>query len=293
MNMTKGVAMRTVVMGLCGVLVCVSSAWSKMDVAPCKEISWTPNNVYTVHSQLHVATHIILPEPMQGKPVAGNATLWAVNGENVHLFIKPKTLGEKEGAQTSVSVIGEDNTSFDFFIQRVARNPDICIKIVKEGAPNFQDLTASQGWQTPQQQNAQQLTAQLTAAQQMASRHQQQLAKVKVSSQQQILQTLADYRTHIYTGYVWEDGGSDFFGDDVISDVYDDGRFTFIRVTHDNKGLLQISATIEGEEEMLEYDYDEARRIYTIAGIFPAFVMRYDESEIEVKRRDGRTKGAS
>ncbi len=264
-----------------------------MDVAPCKEISWTPNNVYTVHSQLHVATHIILPEPMQGKPVAGNATLWAVNGENVHLFIKPKTLGEKEGAQTSVSVIGEDNTSFDFFIERVARDPDICIKIVKDQTHDFQDAPASQGWRTPQQHKTKQLAAQLTAAQQTVSHHQQQLAKVKASSQQQILQTLADYRTHIYTGYVWEDGGSDFFGDDVISDVYDDGRFTFIRVTHDNKGLLQISATIEGEEEMLEYDYDEARRIYTIAGIFPAFVMRYDESEIEVKRRDGRTKGAS
>lgn len=287
--------MRKVVIGLCTVLVLGvgSTAWAKMDVAPCKEISWTPNNVYTVHSQLHVATHIILPEPMQGKPVAGNATLWAVNGENVHLFIKPKTLGEKEGAQTSVSVIGEDNTSFDFFIERVARDPDICIKIVKDQTPDFHDAPASQGWRTPQQHQTQQLAAQITAAQQTMSQHQQQLAKVKASSQQQILQTLADYRTHIYTGYVWEDGGSDFFGDDVISDVYDDGRFTFIRVTHDNKGLLQISATIEGEEEMLEYDYDEDRRIYTIAGIFPAFVMRYDESEIEVKRRDGRTKGAS
>lgn len=287
--------MRKVVIGLCTVLVLGvgSTAWAKMDVAPCKEISWTPNNVYTVRSQLHVATHIILPEPMQGKPVAGNATLWAVNGENVHLFIKPKTLGEREGAQTSVSVIGEDNASFDFYIERVASNPDLCIKIVKDQTPDFQDAPASQGWRTPQQHKTQQLAAQLTAAQQTVAHHQQQLAKVKASSQQQILQTLADYRTHIYTGYVWEDGGSDFFGNDVISDVYDDGRFTFIRVTHDNKGLLQISATIEGEEEMLEYDYDEDRRIYTIAGIFPAFVMRYDESEIEVKRRDGRTKGAS
>ncbi len=289
--------MRSRVIGLCAVLVlgvgCGSTAWAKMDVAPCKEISWTPNNVYTVRSQLHVATHIILPEPMQGKPVAGNATLWAVNGENVHLFIKPKTLGEREGAQTSVSVIGEDNTSFDFYIERVASNPDLCIKIVKDLTPDFQASPVSQGWRTPHQKNDQHLAAQLTAAQQTMAGHRQQLAKVKASSQEQVLQTLADYRTHIYTGYEWEDGGSDFFGDDVISDVYDDGRFTFIRVTHDNKGLLQISATIEGEEEMLEYDYDEAGRIYTIAGIFPAFVMRYDESEIEVKRRDGRTKGAS
>ena len=46
-------------------------------------------------------------------------------------------------------------------------------------------------------------------------------------------------------------------------------------------------------EEMIEYAYDEDRKMYTISGIFPAFVLRYDESDIDVKRRDGATRGAS
>lgn len=277
---------------MCLVAVCHSTAWAASGVEPCKEISWTPNNVYTVRSQLHVATHIILPEPMQGKPVAGNATLWAVNGENVHLFIKPKTKDEAEGTQTSVSVISNTNTSYDFFIQRVTSDPDMCIKIIKDATSQMGE-GGQQGWRTPQQQDAEELAGQLSAAHQAAATYRQQIATVKHEAQQQLLRTLADYRMHIYTGYTWDDGDASFFGRNYISDVYDDGRFTFIRVTHDNKGVLQISSTIDGQEEMIEYAYDEHRKIYTIAGIFPALVLRYDEAEIDVKRRDATTGGAS
>ncbi len=284
--------MRDLIKIVCMLAVCHSTAWAASGVEPCKEISWTPNNVYTVRSQLHVATHIILPEPMQGKPVAGNATLWAVNGENIHLFIKPKTKDEAEGKQTSVSVISNNNTSFDFFIQRVTSQPDICIQIVKDATSPFGE-GRQQGWKTPQEQDAEQLAGQLSAAHQTAANYRQQIATVQHESQQQLLRTLADYRMHIYTGYTWDHGDSSFFGGNYISDVYDDGRFTFIRVTHDNKGVLQISATIDGQEEMIEYAYDENRKIYTIAGIFPAFVLRYDETDIDVKRRDATTGGAS
>jgi type IV secretory pathway VirB9-like protein len=269
-----------------------SIAWAGTGVEPCREISWMPDNVYAVRSQLHVATHIILPEPMQGKPVAGNATLWAVNGENVHLFIKPKTKDADEGTQTSVSVVSGDNTSFDFFVKRVMSDPDICIKIVKDDMSDFGE-GHRQGWKTAQQQDAEQLATQLSAAQQAATNYRQEITTVKQSSQKQLLKTLADYRMHIYTGYTWDDGGASFFGGNFISDVYDDGRFTYIRVTHDNKAILQISATIDGQEEMIEYAYDEDRKMYTISGIFPAFVLRYDESDIDVKRRDGATRGAS
>lgn len=284
--------MRTLWAMVCLGILGSAPTWAGTGVEPCKEISWVPDNVYAVRSQLHVATHIILPEPMQGKPVAGNATLWAVNGENVHLFIKPKTKEASEGTQTSVSVISRDNTSFDFFVERVSHTPDVCIKIVKDfSTPSVGG--SLNGWKTPQQQDAEHLAGQLRAAQQTAARYRQQIEEVKASSQQQLLNTLAEYRMHIYTGYSWEDGGSSFFGEAYISDVYDDGRFTYIRVTHDNKAILQISATIDGQEEMLEYAYDEGRKMYTIAGIFPAFVMRYDDSDIDVKRRDGRTAGAS
>lgn len=284
--------MRDLMKMVCLLALWPSTAWAGSGVEPCKEISWTPNNVYTVRSQLHVATHIILPEPMQGQPVAGNATLWAVNGENVHLFIKPKTKDEAEGNHTSVSVISSNNTSFDFFIQRVTSQPDMCIKIVKDATSQFGE-GRQQGWMTPQQQDAEQLAGQLSAAHHTAATYQQQIVTVKQEAQQQLLRTLADYRMHIYTGYTWDEGGSSFFGGKYISDVYDDGRFTFIRVTHDNKGVLQMSATIDGQEEMIEYAYDASRKIYTISGIYPGFVMRYDEWEIDVKRRDASTGGAS
>ncbi len=268
-------------------LVGSSATWAQGPVEPCQELSWTPNTVYRVKSQLHVATHIMLPEPMQGKPVAGNATLWAVSGENVHLFIKPKTAEVEEGQATSVSVISVNNESFDFLIERVTKKPDVCIKIVKDDGHAFGN---TQGWSTPQQRHDQELADQLQQAQQQITALRTAQEKARAGQQAQVLKTLAEYRTKIYTGYVW-DGGNEHFGKNIVSDVYDDGRFTFIRVTHDNKGILQLRTRIAGKEEMIEYDYDEAKKLYTVAGIYPELLLSYDETTIEVHRKNTNTWG--
>ena len=279
--------MKRVVLFLVLLLVESASTWAQGPVEPCQELSWTPNTVYRVKSQLHVATHIMLPEPMQGKPVAGNATLWAVSGENVHLFIKPKTAEVEEGQTTSVSVISVNNESFDFLIERVTKKPDVCITIMKDEGSTFK---GQQGWLTPQQRHDQQLADQLQQAQQQIAALRAAQQQARTAQQAQVLKTLAEYRTKIYTGYAW-DGGNEHFGKSVVSDVYDDGRFTFIRVTHDNKGILQLRTRIDGQEEMIEYDYDASKKLYTVAGIYPELLLSYDDTTIEVHRNSLNTGG--
>ncbi len=268
-------------------LLHATTGWAGEYVEPCKEIRWTPDNVYFVRSKLHVATHIILPEPMQGKPVAGDGTLWSINGENIHLFIQPKTSKVDEGAQTSASVVSTSNTSYDFLIERVYDAPDVCIKLVREGRGQ---TVGTQGWQTPQQRAERQLQQQLTQAQQSIVSLRKVQEQEKAKYKQQVLKTLAEYRTKIYTGYIWE-GESRQFGDTFISDVYDDGRFTFIRVTHDNQGLMQLQTRIEDKKEMLEYTYDAGKKIYTVVGIYPELLLTYDETTMEIHRKTSQTWG--
>ncbi len=270
-----------------GMLLVGTTGWAGEYVEPCKEIQWTPDNVYYVRSTLHVATHIILPEPMQGKPVAGDGTLWSINGENIHLFVQPKTSKVEEGAQTSASVVSTSNTSYDFLIERVFDAPDVCIKLVREGQGQ---AVGSQGWQTPQQRADTHLHEQLAQAKRSIASLRKAQKQEQAKYQQQVLKTLAEYRTKIYTGYVW-DGASRQFGDAFISDVYDDGRFTFIRVTHDNQGLMQVQTRIEDKKEMVEYSYDAGKKIYTVVGMYPELLLTYDETTMEIHRTSSHTWG--
>ncbi len=122
------------------------------NASACREIQWQPYQVYSVKSSLHQRTHIILPEPIQGFPVPGNPQLWDVDGENIHLFIKPKNFGNNEGRKTTVTVISTSNNSYDFTIERVKTGADICIRIVQD---NMNVTGGQQGWKTQvERQNA-------------------------------------------------------------------------------------------------------------------------------------------
>ena len=74
-------------------------------------------------------------------------------------------------------------------------------------------------------------------------------------------------------------------GKELISDVYDDGRFTFIRFVGGNRGLLAVTAEIDGKKELIEYKKDSTD-IYKICGIYPEFVLKYGKSKVNIKRKD-------
>ncbi len=249
------------------------------DYGVCKEIQWQPYQTYTIRAALHQRVHVILPEPIQGDPVPGSPQLWDIDGENIHLFIKPKNLGNREGGVTTVTAISKLNTSFDFKVIRVKSNPDICIRIVKEGGASNGKI---QGWATPEERVNVALESELRMAN----------AKLIQSKKDQVLMvedSLMAYRSNIFTGYTWSSGGA-FFGGNDVSDVWDDGRFTYVRLTEPNKGILTVTAVVNEKEEMADYKYEPSTHIYMITGLFPSFILRYDDSAITVTRR---SKGGS
>jgi type IV secretory pathway VirB9-like protein len=250
-----------------------SAAMASTVVSACKEIQWEPYQVYSVSSSLHQRTHIILPEPIQGVPVPGNPQLWDVDGENVHLFIKPKNLGNKEGGNTTVTAISTTNNSYDFTVRRVKNNPDICIRIVRE---NFKPMGEKQGWAYPEQRIN-------VALEQEISTLKTRLQDTEASKGRAVEDALMAYRSNVFTGYKWSGGGG-FYGGDGISDIWDDGRFIFVRPVNPNNGLLAVTAMVNGKEEMADYKWDPSAKLYMITGLYPEFVMRDDGSTITVTR---------
>jgi hypothetical protein len=250
------------------------------DVTRCRVIHKTDGRVYTVRATLHKAAHIILPEPILGRPINGNVDLWQVEGQNNHLFIKPTTK-MKDGAETTVTVIGISNQSYDFRAVRSA-TPDYCIEIKNDGTLIHGNALSQ--WQAPQQRNNDRLRMEV-------GQLRNELAGERERTKAQIENAMLEYRGHIYTRYQWGKGNG-FMGKSVISDVWDDGRWSYIRVASDNKGLLTVAGLLDGKKELIEYQYDRENMIYKIIGIYPKLFLRYGNSKITVTRGDEQTAGA-
>lgn len=240
----------------------------------CKRVKWVEGQYYEVDAGVHQYTHVILPEPMQGVPFGGSEELWDVKGENIHLFVKPYNYGNAEGARTTVTVVSDTNRSYDFVFKRVASSKATPCVLMVSG--NLQANNEKQGWLRPEdRQNA--------ALEQKVYQLENQLAASSINGEEQAINALNKYRSNVYTGYTWEGEGL-FVEADVISDVYDDGRFTLIRLAVDQKGIPQIKGRINGEDEMVEYSYDADNKLFTISGLYPELILAYRDTEVVIKR---------
>ena len=107
-----------------------------------------------------------------------------------------------------------------------------------------------------------------------------------------MVNALRKYRYHIYTRYTWDEG-KEFVGSNTISDVYDDGRFTYIRLANPNRGVLSVETNIGGKNAIAPVKYDDAYGMYRVTGIYPSFTLRVDDVKVQIARRDNGTQGAS
>lgn len=271
-------------------MVVLLTSVQSMAAQSCKRVPWQEGMVYSLNAYLNHGTHIVLPEPLiprgdnsgQGLVITGNNELWVVEGAGNHIFVKPTT-ELKEGSSTTVTGITQSNKSYDFVVTRSASKTNTCVR-VEDGAILGAGATNLTNWVHPEVQAYQAESAGW-------ERQYRELARSAESRQKQAVdQALRKYRYHIYTRYNW-DSGNGFMGSDLISDVYDDGRFTYIRLRNDNKGLMTIAAHLNGKEEVVEARYDDVSKMYRVVGIYPKFTMAYDESRVEIQREDGQTPG--
>lgn len=254
------------------------------EIGYCKKIYWNPDRVYPVKAAMNRATHVILPEDMVGNPITGNQDLWVVEGQRTHLFVKPTSEAE-EGRETTVSIIGQSNTSYEFLFRRVNERPDVCVRIIHQGGLIQGDTISS--YRTQEEKTNSIMQKRVSA---LEDEVQQERKKASEQAKKAAEDALQKYRSHIYTRYGWSQGMG-FLGKNAVSDIWDDGRFTYIRLNTDNKGLLTVTAKVDGKEEYIEYKYDSDAKIYKIAGIYPEFKLMYGKSNITVKREDNVTTG--
>ena len=253
----------------------------------CKTINFKQGGVYTIKAALYKGTHIQLSERLLFPPQAGDSDLWTIEGTGHHVMVQPNS-AQPQGKRTNLTLITESNTAYHFELQRVPFAQAYSCVVIK-GTNKFFEQTEPQAtgfsgnYQTPEEKNQMVLQSRIAQLQ-------QQLAAAKKIESESLDAVIAKYRTMIYTRYKWSDGVG-FKGKKLVTDVWDDGRFTYIRSTPDHRGLLAAKAEVDGKEEMIEYKPD-SDYIYKIAGIFPKFTLIYGENnKVTVERRDNQSNG--
>lgn len=240
----------------------------------CETIHWRPGIVVNVDAQLYQHVDITLPEYAMDV-IWGTKDLWETDWIRNHIFLKPLT-SLAQGRQTTLTAVGQSNNTYEFLVHRVAHASTPCYILTADGG-----LIHPAAWAVAENPQRQLVASLLQRLNQVSN---DKVAAVR-TIEHQARQAVKKYRQQIYTRYQWNHAKGWFAdGGEIIDSVYDDGRFTYVRLTHDNRGLMSIYGKIDGRKDLLQYTYDERAHLYQISGIFPEFIMRSGESEITIKR---------
>ena len=98
---------------------------------------------------------------------------------------------------------------------------------------------------------------------------------------------MKNYRKKLNSNYGWSKGMFSRWNGGEVDSVYDDGRFTYVRMKDEGEGLVSIMAEIDGKAQLLEYAFDAPSRTYQISGIFPKFTLRSGEQAMSITRKAG------
>ena len=260
--------------------------------AQCTRLNIKPNSIITVKSALLMGTRLQLPANLISEPLVSNQELWDVEGVvgTNQIVIKPNT-NQQNGKETMIFAYADNGQAYDIRVVRVSGQSNQACVIINPDKKYFNQTTSQQlqSFVANNSSGSNNNNAQLIQLRQQMVSMQQSFNDQK---QKAIVDALKKYRYHIYTRYTWNEG-NDFIGKNTVSDVYDDGRFTYIRLANPNKGILSVTTEIGGKDAIAPVKYDDAYGIYRLTGIYPTFTLKVDNVKINVTRTDNKSNGAS
>lgn len=239
----------------------------------CKVHTWSPGDIIDVEAQLYKQTHISLPEDALDV-VWGPKELWNQDFIKRSVFVTPRT-NQPEGQETTVTAIGNSGNAYEFRVVRVPKMMSHCV-IIKTGG----SLINRANWDG--KNDVQQ--AQIAALQQQLVRAQTDQVAAAAEAKRQTSAAVKSYRAALASNYDWTEGQG-YFAKTTVENVQDDGRFTYIRLSNDNNGIMSVTAEIDGQPEVIEKVYDASKREYRIAGVYPKFILKAGKSELTITRR--------
>ncbi|WKB50511.1 TrbG/VirB9 family P-type conjugative transfer protein [Eleftheria terrae] len=247
------------------------------EVQRCAVYNWKPGDIIPLKATMYMHTSVTLPEESQDVLWAAKE-MWETEFIKNRIFTKPLSNTE-QGKETTITAVGMSGNSYEFRVVRVPRGKlaSHCLIVTTSGA-----MVNRANWESRDSQHMAQVQA-LTA---QIARLQADKVAADREGERKTREALKLYRAAVNSNYEWS-GAEGWYagGGSVVEAVHDDGRMTYVKLKHDNFGLMSILGEIDGKQEILEAKYEPSTRTYTINGIFPRFKMRAGNSELTISRK--------
>ena len=247
----------------------VNQSYGGEPALSCRSVNWQRGHIIRLQAQPYKQVHVSLPE--NGIDVImGDKELWALDWINNRIFIKP-TSRSSEGRSTTITAIGQSGNSYEFLVSRVPESAEIshCVYLNAD-----QGLISRSAW----------TQAALGSGTESMAREVSGLREQQRVADRQARDNMKAYRKKLNSNYRWGGGFFSRWNGGEVESVYDDGRFTYVRMKEGGQGLVSITGEIDGKPMLLEYAYDAPTRTYQISGIFPKFVLRSGEQTLAISR---------
>lgn len=110
------------------------------------------------------------------------------------------------------------------------------------------------------------------------------IARLRSQISQQATDKIKTFQYSLYTKY--ELHGEDSHDDQrLVSAVYDDGRFTYVRISTTAFGLPILTGLIGGDDAALQYEYDDLTGTMIVHGLFDHIRVKLGTHLIDVDRQ--------
>lgn len=260
-------------------LFAVGANANDLAVGHCKEYNWKSGDIIPVEAQMFKTSSIKLPEDAFDV-VWGSKGLWDTDYAKNYLFIKPLTTKEA-GLSTTITVVGKSGNSYEFLVKRVAKMESHCVAVLANG-----DLINKTAWRDSSNQEQQNYAALNSRIAQLQQENAVINANAKKEAERKASEAIKIYQAAVNSNYEWSKSSGWYAASGtVVESVHDDGRFTYIRLKSDARGLMEVSGEINGKKEVLESTYISETHTYKVSGIFPKLLLRADESDLVITRK--------
>ena len=246
-------------------------ASSSVMAISCEGLNYRSGDVISVNTSSRLGTRIELPSNLTERPMITNAQRWDVLGDvgSKHIMIAPVD-NEKGGESTMIFAFTEGGKAFDIRADRVLNDNknDSCVIVGSKSK-----FSRASGYKQPVKPVTQSVVAQPI----------EQVKKpTEVDTKQVINNAVKEYQKLIFTNYKWKQSGS-FFGEAVLSDIYDDGRQTFIRLNKPHQRNITIE-TINKNSSMFHDIEVVGDNLVSFDGVYTKFVVSIADTKVNVTR---------
>lgn len=247
----------------------------------CRRITLPEGTREIVTASPNVAVRVKFPAKVKTYSVSVPG-LWDAESKEDSVLIRPKTPDAAAG-ETAVAVFTDTGRQYDLLVRLAPSGADIpsCV-IVADLVPPPAAASSAPHRAAGPSKAVTELQRQL---QETIANQNRQLAEMRSQVEQQATDRIKAFEYSVNTRYDWSSTEAASPDDKhLISSVYDDGRFTYVRISTTAFGLPEMTGDLGGKATVLQYTYDDLTGVFTVQGLFDKLTVALADHVISISR---------